>query len=54
VARYPIVFLEDPMGEKDWEGWKAITHELGAKVELGSPGVNRIASSNRRAYRARP
>jgi enolase len=34
VARYPIVLLEDPMGEKDWDGWKAITRELGAKVEL--------------------
>jgi enolase len=34
VARYPIVFIEDPMGEKDWDEWKAITRELGAKVEL--------------------
>jgi enolase len=34
VARYPIVLLEDPMGEKDWDGWKAITRELGGKVEL--------------------
>jgi enolase len=34
LARYPIVLLEDPMGEKDWEGWKAITHKLGTKVEL--------------------
>ena len=34
VSKYPIVLIEDPMGEKDWEGWKRITHELGAKVEL--------------------
>jgi enolase len=34
VARYPIVLLEDPMGEQDWEGWKSITRDLGAKVEL--------------------
>lgn len=34
VARYPIVLLEDPIGEKDWDGWKAITRELGDKVEL--------------------
>ena len=34
TARYPIVLLEDPMGEKDWDGWKAITRELGGKVEL--------------------
>jgi enolase len=34
VAKYPIVLLEDPMGEQDWEGWKLITRELGPKVEL--------------------
>jgi enolase len=34
VARYPIVLIEDPMGEKDWDGWKTMTRELGAKVEL--------------------
>jgi enolase len=34
VAAYPIVLLEDPMGEQDWEGWKLITRELGLKIEL--------------------
>ena len=34
VATYPIVLIEDPMGEKDWEGWKLITRELGKKIEL--------------------
>lgn len=34
VATYPIVLLEDPLGEKDWDGWKTITRELGSKVEL--------------------
>lgn len=34
TARYPIVLIEDPMGEKDWDGWKSITRELGGKVEL--------------------
>jgi enolase len=34
VATYPIVLLEDPMGEEDWEGWKRITQELGSKIEL--------------------
>jgi enolase len=34
VAKYPIVLIEDPMGEQDWEGWKLITRELGAKIEL--------------------
>jgi len=34
VAKYPIVLLEDPMGEQDWEGWTLITRELGSKIEL--------------------
>jgi len=34
VDRYPIVLLEDPLGEKDWDGWKEITRELGSRVEL--------------------
>jgi enolase len=34
VARYPIALIEDPMGEKDWDGWKLLTRELGGKVEL--------------------
>ena len=32
--RYPIVSLEDGMGEHDWEGWKLLTDQLGSKVEL--------------------
>jgi enolase len=31
---YPIVSLEDGVGEKDWEGWKALTEALGAKIQL--------------------
>ena len=34
VAAYPLVSIEDPMNEEDWEGWKAITDKLGAKVQL--------------------
>jgi enolase len=34
VAKYPIVLIEDPMGEKDWDGWKSITEELGNKIEI--------------------
>ncbi len=34
VENYPIVSIEDPMAEKDWEGWKLITKELGSKVQL--------------------
>jgi enolase len=32
--RYPIVSLEDGMSEHDWEGWKLLTDQLGATVEL--------------------
>jgi len=34
VAAYPIVSIEDPLDEEDWKGWKAITDELGAKIQL--------------------
>ena len=34
VSRYPIVTIEDGMAEDDWDGWKALTEELGNKVQL--------------------
>ncbi|HWI44238.1 MAG TPA: phosphopyruvate hydratase [Nocardioides sp.] len=34
VASYPIVSIEDPLNEDDWEGWKAITDALGTKTQL--------------------
>ncbi|MGI5286832.1 phosphopyruvate hydratase [Nonomuraea polychroma] len=34
VANYPLVSIEDPLNEEDWEGWKAITASLGDKVQL--------------------
>jgi enolase len=34
VASYPIVSLEDGLGEKDWDGWKALTDALGGRVQL--------------------
>ena len=34
VASYPIVSIEDPMSEDDWEGWRSLTDELGATVQL--------------------
>ncbi|MBI2487670.1 MAG: phosphopyruvate hydratase, partial [Deltaproteobacteria bacterium] len=34
VDKYPIISIEDPMAEDDWEGWKMITNELGEKVQL--------------------
>jgi len=32
--RYPIVSIEDGMSEDDFDGWKALTDRLGAKVQL--------------------
>src|ERR687885_1105598 len=32
--RYPIISIEDGMAEGDWEGWKLLTDELGARVQL--------------------
>ena len=32
--RYPIVSIEDGMAEDDWDGWAAITKELGNRVQL--------------------
>ena len=34
VNKYPIVSIEDGLGEFDSEGWKALTKKLGAKVQL--------------------
>jgi enolase len=34
VARYPIISIEDGMGEDDWEGWKALTEVVGNKCQL--------------------
>jgi enolase len=34
ARQYPIVSLEDGMGENDWEGWKLLTDELGGKLQL--------------------
>ncbi len=34
VASYPLVSIEDPLNEEDWDGWKGITDRLGDKVQL--------------------
>ena len=34
AARYPIISIEDGMDENDWDGWKALTQEIGYKVQL--------------------
>lgn len=32
--KYPIVSIEDGMGEDDWKGWQALTAAIGDKVQL--------------------
>ena len=34
IRQYPIVSLEDGLAQDDWEGWKAITRELGDQIQL--------------------
>ncbi len=34
VSAYPIVSIEDPLSEEDWEGWKRMTAVLGARVQI--------------------
>ena len=34
VASYPIVSIEDPMNEEDWEGWAGMTAALGDRVQI--------------------
>ena len=34
VRQYPIVSIEDGLAEDDWDGWKLVTKQLGAKFQL--------------------
>ena len=34
VDRFPIVSLEDPLAEDDWEGWVTLTRALGGRVQV--------------------
>ncbi len=34
ASRYPIASIEDGMDEEDWDGWRALTGELGDRVQL--------------------
>ena len=34
AAKYPIISLEDGMGENDWEGWAMLTKAIGDRVQL--------------------
>ena len=34
IKEFPIISIEDPLDEEDWEGWEMITNCLGSKVQL--------------------
>ncbi|HEY5336017.1 MAG TPA: phosphopyruvate hydratase, partial [Mycobacteriales bacterium] len=34
VSAYPIVSLEDPLAEDDWDGWVSLTQTLGSRVQV--------------------
>lgn len=34
LEKYPIISIEDPLSEDEWEGWKRLTDALGSKVQL--------------------
>jgi len=46
VERYPIVSLEDPLAEDDWDGWALLTAELGDRVQLVGDDIF-VTSSDR-------
>jgi enolase len=34
AERYPIISIEDGMGEEDWAGWRTLTERLGSRMQL--------------------
>jgi len=34
IKSYPLVSIEDPLGEDDWDGWVALTSQLGEQVQV--------------------
>ena len=34
VDAYPLVSIEDPLDEDDWDGWKTLTDRLGDEVQI--------------------
>jgi enolase len=53
VKKYPIIFLEDPFPEDDWNNWQEITNKLAKKVfiigdDLLTTNVKRIKMANQK------
>lgn len=34
LASYPLVSIEDPLDEDDWDGWKTLTDQIGDQVQI--------------------
>lgn len=34
VAKYPLILIEDPVDENDWDGFKLVTDRLGSKIQI--------------------
>ena len=34
TQKYPIISIEDGMGEEDWQGWRMLTQRIGNKIQL--------------------
>ena len=34
VNKYPIISIEDGLGERDWDGWKKLTDRLGKRIQI--------------------
>ena len=44
IEKYPVVSIEDPLDEDDWEGWKTLTDRLGERVQFVEQSIPMAAS----------
>jgi enolase len=47
--KYPIISIEDPLDEEDWEGWQKLTERLGGRVQL--VGDDLYVTNTQRLYK---
>jgi len=54
IARFPIVSIEDPFAEEDWQGWEEFTKEMGGKItiigdDLTTTNIKQIKDAHNKA-----
>ena len=54
AQRFPIIFIEDPFAEEDWEGFRQITKELSSKIsiigdDLTTTNIKRIKEAHNKS-----